>query len=161
MVVVDATQLLRNLYLVLQILELGLPTLIALNMSDTLADRGIEIDTAALAECLGAPVVQTSARTGEGLDDLRDALSRTLEGDVARASTPWFEDDPAGDDVAAVCEAVPAEWAQAHGQREALARWALLSVAADDELEDVPTELRAKVEDSARLCPRQAIQIEG
>ena len=72
--VVDATNLERNLYLVTQVLDLGLPTVVALNMTDALADAGTEVDTAALAERLGVPVVETAARSGRGVDALRAAV---------------------------------------------------------------------------------------
>ena len=72
--VVDATNLERNLYLVTQVLDLGLPTVVALNMTDGLDEAGIEVDTAALAERLGVPVVETAARSGRGVDALREAV---------------------------------------------------------------------------------------
>jgi len=73
-VVADATNLERNLYLVTQVLDLGRPTLVALNMSDAAHDAGITVDVPALAERLGVPVVPTSARRGEGIDALREAI---------------------------------------------------------------------------------------
>ena len=72
--VVDATNLERNLYLVTQVLDLGLPTVVALNMTDGLDEAGIEIDVAGLEGRLGVPVVETAARSGRGLDALRDAV---------------------------------------------------------------------------------------
>ena len=72
--VVDATNLERNLYLVTQVLDLGLPTVVALNMTDALEEAGTEVDVAALAERLGVPVVETAARSGRGIEALRDAV---------------------------------------------------------------------------------------
>ncbi|MFN8447081.1 MAG: ferrous iron transport protein B [Anaerolineae bacterium] len=73
--VVDASNLERNLYLVCQILELGKPVMIALNMSDTARSRGLKIDTAKLSQQLGgAIVVETVGSRGVGLDTLRKAL---------------------------------------------------------------------------------------
>lgn len=72
--VVDATNLERNLLLTLQILELGKPTIIALNMWDDAKHRGITIDTQALEEMLGVPVVPTVAVTGEGIKELVSRL---------------------------------------------------------------------------------------
>ena len=72
--VVDATNLERNLYLVTQVLDLGLPTVVALNMSDAAAEAGIEIDVEELSRRLGVPVVATSGRSGEGIDALRAAV---------------------------------------------------------------------------------------
>ncbi len=72
--VLDATNLRRNLFLVTQLAELGLPLVIALNMTDLAASRGIEIDTAALGRRLGATIVPVSAARGAGVPALRDAL---------------------------------------------------------------------------------------
>jgi len=91
-VVVDASNLERNLYLVTQVLETGLPVLVALNMSDAARARGIEVDHAALARELGVEVVPTVARSGEGLDELREALLRVAEAGPARPGFGWPED---------------------------------------------------------------------
>ena len=72
--VVDATNLERNLYLVTQVLDLGLRTVVALNMTDALDEAGIEVDVAGLARRLGVPVVETAARSGRGIDALREAV---------------------------------------------------------------------------------------
>ncbi|MBK8987562.1 MAG: 50S ribosome-binding GTPase [Chloroflexi bacterium] len=77
--VVDATNLERNLYLTVQILELGAPVIIVLNMTDRAAERGIVIDTARLSRELGAPVMRASASQGEGLDELRALIARAAE----------------------------------------------------------------------------------
>jgi ferrous iron transport protein B len=68
-IVVDAAHLERNLYLVVQLLELELNTILALNMSDVADSRGLTIDAGALSEELGGiPVVRVIATKGEGLD---------------------------------------------------------------------------------------------
>lgn len=77
--VVDATNLRRNLFLVTQLAELGLPMVIGLNMTDLAATKGIEIDTAVLGAALGAQVVALSAARGTGLDELRAALARAID----------------------------------------------------------------------------------
>jgi ferrous iron transport protein B len=68
--VLDATNLARNLYLGLQILDLGLPLVVALNVVDQAKARGIHVDSERLAEILGGPVVPTIATRGTGLDSL-------------------------------------------------------------------------------------------
>jgi ferrous iron transport protein B len=69
--VVDATNLERNLYLVVQILELGVPVIVALNMFDQAQALGIDIDRATLSRLLGgAPVVPTTASRGKGIEEL-------------------------------------------------------------------------------------------
>lgn len=74
-VVLDATNLERNLYLAAQVAELGRPLVVALNMSDVAARDGFVIDDDVLSQALAAPVVRTVARTGEGLDALRAVLA--------------------------------------------------------------------------------------
>ena len=69
--VVDATNLRRHLRLVLAVLRQGLPCVVALNMSDVAAQRGIQVDAAALSEMLGVPVVKTIAVKSSGDNDLR------------------------------------------------------------------------------------------
>ncbi|WP_395736147.1 ferrous iron transport protein B [Prosthecobacter sp.] len=74
--VVDSANLERNLYMVSQVLELGLPTILVLNMIDVAVQREWRIDAAKLSELLGVVVVQTQAITGQGLIELKLALSR-------------------------------------------------------------------------------------
>ncbi len=68
--VVDATNLERNLYLSSQLMETGLPMVVALNMCDLLEQRGMKIDTAALSRQLGCPVVEVSALQQTGIAEL-------------------------------------------------------------------------------------------
>ncbi len=68
--ILDASNLERNLYLTVQLLELGIPLVIALNMMDAAAGRGIEIDVPELSKRLGIPVIPTVARTGRGKQEL-------------------------------------------------------------------------------------------
>ena len=72
--VVDSTNLERNLYLTSQILETGLPVVIALNMIDLLEERGESIDTDALSRQLGCPVVKVSAITHVGIPQLIECM---------------------------------------------------------------------------------------
>jgi ferrous iron transport protein B len=74
--VVDAANLERNLYLVHQILDLGRPVIVALNMMDMAADAGLKLDPAALERTLGVPVIPCEAVHGRGLVELRLAMSR-------------------------------------------------------------------------------------
>lgn len=74
--IADATNLERNLYLVLQYLDLGLPMIVAVNLIDEAARAGIAIDTARLARELRVPVVPTVATRGEGIDALIAAVAQ-------------------------------------------------------------------------------------
>jgi ferrous iron transport protein B len=73
--IVDASNLERNLYLTVQLLELGLPVVVALNMVDVAGARGITIDAAQLAQRLGIAVVSTVARSGKGKEGLLEATA--------------------------------------------------------------------------------------
>lgn len=77
--VADASSLERNLYLTLQILELGKPVVLALNMMDIVEKRGMEIDLHRLPEMLGIPVIPVSARKRTGLDSLLHAAAHHKE----------------------------------------------------------------------------------
>lgn len=68
--VIDATNLERNLYLTLQVIETGVPVVVALNMADLVEKNGDKIDTEALSKSLGCPVVMISALKNRGLDNL-------------------------------------------------------------------------------------------
>ena len=72
--VIDASNLERNLYFTLQLLEMGLPLVVACNMMDVARDRGIHIDTSALSIALGCPVVPVVAVENQGLGNLGAAI---------------------------------------------------------------------------------------
>tara|TARA_A100001037_G_C15144683_1_gene635685 strand:- start:1583 stop:3673 length:2091 start_codon:yes stop_codon:yes gene_type:complete len=74
--VLDASNLERNLYLATQILQLGLPTILALNMVDVAEEKGIKIDVAALEERLGCPVIPMQASIKQGLVQLKFAMDK-------------------------------------------------------------------------------------
>lgn len=75
--VVDASNLERNLYLVSQVIDLGLPLIVALNMTDAAKEAGLEIDIARLSKRLGAPVVPMVASRNEGVGRLKYLLRQT------------------------------------------------------------------------------------
>ena len=77
--VVDATNLDRHLYLALQVIELGRPIILALNMMDAADAQGLRIDAAVLERQLGVPVIGISAAKGTGLNVLRDLMNRDIE----------------------------------------------------------------------------------
>jgi ferrous iron transport protein B len=137
--VVDAGQLVRNLYLVLQLCELEVPVVVALNMVDELAKPP---DTALVERLFGLPCVAISARNRQGLDELRTAVGRALdERPVGGAAVAY----PAAllADAERVAAALPAAWRGSPTRERALALWALSSLDIDDELRDVHPDLRA------------------
>src|ERR1700733_7512986 len=77
--IVDASNLERNLFLVSQVLDVGLPAVLILNMSDIARQRGTTIDVSALSKRLGIPVVVTEAHRRIGTDDLQRTLVETAE----------------------------------------------------------------------------------
>lgn len=93
--VVDASNLERNLYLTVQILELGLPVIVALNMSDQATTRGLHIDTALLSDQLAAPVVATVGSRGLGVDALKHEILAMAK-DPSAAEICLCEPGPAG-----------------------------------------------------------------
>lgn len=78
LLVLDATNLQRNLFLASEILDLNLPTVVALNMMDSANSAGMTIDVAGLAKKLQCPVIPISARKGTGLEELRKTLGDAL-----------------------------------------------------------------------------------
>ena len=80
-VVVDGSNLKRNLFLVTQLLEIELPVVVALNMSDRLGAAGIELDPEALSDALGAPVVPIAAAKNQGLNPLKSAIGSAVDAD--------------------------------------------------------------------------------
>jgi len=81
--VLDSANLERNLYLAVQVLELGVPVVAALNMSDVADSRGIKIDTAQLSLALKSPVVRTVARENQGLKELAQTIIKTAKEKIA------------------------------------------------------------------------------
>ena len=93
-VVVDASNLQRNLYYASQVIELGYPTLIALNMIDVAEENGHQIDATMLAGELGVPVLPLVASTSQGLAELRQAILTSLQA-PPRAKPRQFSELPA------------------------------------------------------------------
>lgn len=88
LVVVDASNLARNLYLVGELLAFGLPTVVALNMVDLAQQRGLSLDPKELESRLGCPVVPIVARRGQGVPELLGRLAAALAGPSRGAGTP-------------------------------------------------------------------------
>jgi len=87
--VVDATNLSRNLFLVSQAADLGLPLVIALNFSDSAARQGVRIDIAALSSRLGVPVIPTTATSGDGVPELQHALEQAVGNGPRMRPSVW------------------------------------------------------------------------
>ncbi|MCF8143045.1 MAG: ferrous iron transport protein B [Deltaproteobacteria bacterium] len=80
--VVDASNLKRHLYLTFQLLEMQVPVVLNLNMMDVAGRRGLAINTQELGRLLGVEVVPTSMKTGQGKEDLKEAIARVADSDI-------------------------------------------------------------------------------
>ncbi|MBN1881639.1 MAG: ferrous iron transport protein B [Deltaproteobacteria bacterium] len=77
--IIDSSNLERNLYLTIQLMELGVPLVLAFNMSDQAGARGFAIDTEKLSTFLGAPIVSTVGHKGRGMKELLEAIVATAD----------------------------------------------------------------------------------
>ncbi len=140
-VVLDAGQLARNLYLLLQLCELSVPLVVALNLIDEVRDN--PPDVAALSTWLGVPCVATDARRGVGLSELEAAIQATLE-QPNRPNLRVKYPDRLLADVDRVADVLP-DWLSGSVERKrALALWALSSIDEEDELTGIPEGLRVR-----------------
>lgn len=89
--IMDASNLQRNLYLLSQVLELGLPTVVALNMMDVAQGQGIRIDVRQLQHHLGVPVVPMQAHRGIGVAEFKEALAQAVQTGPPTLTSPLPE----------------------------------------------------------------------
>ncbi len=92
-VVTDATCLERNLNLALQIMEVTDKVIVCVNLMDEAQKKGLSIDLKKLSNLLGLPVVGTSARSGQGLDDLKDMIEKVVKGEIIPRPRQIIYDD--------------------------------------------------------------------
>ncbi|MBR5579801.1 MAG: ferrous iron transport protein B [Treponema sp.] len=97
--IIDSTCIERNLYLSLQIMETGVPTVLALNMMDEVEKRGIKIDAEGLSKTLGVTVVPIIARSGKGIEELMAAVANTIETGKKPAELELYKKIAAADSV--------------------------------------------------------------
>lgn len=147
-VVTDATNLERNLYLVVQILEMTSDMIVVLNMQDIVQAQGLDIDVPHLEQRLGVPVVPMAARQGEGIPALKAAIAQSVRSLPAHAQNHGFIQIDYGADM----EAAIAELQAAIRGYEALdqaypRRWLALKLLAGDE------KYRAIVADTPGAAP--------
>jgi ferrous iron transport protein B len=128
--VVDAANLERNLYLTVQLLEMGVPLVLGLNMMDVARRRGLQIDTALLASELGCPVVPVVAVSGEGTAELRARMVAVASGSE-RGGFSLAHDE-------LVEQAVLAIGATLHTAREVNRRWLALKLLEGDDRDVAP-----------------------
>ena len=90
-VIADASSLRRSLYLVTQVMEVGLPAIVALNMMDVARRGGVEIDHEALSRELGVPIIPTIANRRETTTALRRAIEEHLDSPTSQPAWEWAE----------------------------------------------------------------------
>ncbi|MFJ9448075.1 ferrous iron transport protein B [Kitasatospora sp. NPDC101235] len=146
-VTVDAANLARNLYFLSQVLDTGIPVVVALTMVDVARSRGLEVRPESLADALGTPVVPVVPHQGHGLDDLARAVCAML----ADPHPPRPAD--LGGAVEDETVALAASVAAGAGERYA-PRWLALALLCDEPVPAVPEELRAQAREAGhRLLP--------
>ena len=124
--VLDAANLERNLYLTVQLLEMGVPLVVALNMMDVAAKRGIEIDTVQLAERLGCPVVPVVAVSKQGITELNARALAVADGHE-RGGFALAHDEVVDQAVSELAKGFHA------GGADGNARWLALKLLEDDD----------------------------
>ena len=148
--VLDATNLERNLYLALQVIETGLPVVVALNMADLVEKSGDKIDVPALEKSLGCPVVMISALKNKGVEELIAAAKRTATAQRADARLAF---DRAIEDVLGAVEAeLPASVADDARRYYAVKLFERDAEAAGDLA--LSAEATARVESLVAACER-------
>ena len=165
-VVVDASVLDRGLYLVLQIVETGVPVVVALNMLDEASAAGADFDTSRLGDWFGATVVPTVASKGKGLDLLRDAIAATTRleprGDVVWTGfPPHIERDVATVEQAATDNGL----GDTPAGNRSWSVWALLSLGGSDRdgagfpraVREAVETVRARASDQQRHIDQEII----
>ena len=141
---VDATQLVRNLYLTLQVQELGQRVVVALTMVDEAGRAGEGPDAEALADALGCVVVPINAQTGEGIPALKRAVSEALTADAAPVWR-WSPSPALAARIAETLSHLPPGWPAS----DAMALWALSSLEPGSTLRGVTPALAS----AAQLDP--------
>jgi len=137
LVVADATNLARNLFLATQALEVGLPVVVALSLADVADRRGVRIDVPELSRRLGCPVVRFAAPTGEGVGRIRDLVLSAAEGPPPRPLE--LRRDPATDGRPAAASDAIARYAAIERLLEGVTGSVRLPAIAEDRIDAVLT----------------------
>ncbi len=160
--VVDAASLERNLYLVRELLELGLPTVIALNMMDVAQAAGLSVDVERLESVLAVPVVPLVARQGKGISELIEAVERVAEAGASPAvAHPPLEPDTEGL-LDALDQTLPAALSLPYPRD-----WLLVKLLEGDRAlaeavkAETSADVRLRIEDVLRHRDGAAIEIAG
>ena len=115
--ILDATNIERNLYLSLQLMELRVPMVLALNMMDEVRQNGGSIDVKKMSDALGVPVVPISAAKGEGIGELIDQAIKTARGRILPRVQDFCPEGPVHRCIHSVCHII-----EDHAQRVGISR---------------------------------------
>lgn len=99
MIVLDATKTDRGLYVALEVMERGMPCIVAVNMMDSAHEKKITVDIPGLQRILGVPVVSTTAISGEGVRDLAEMLRKAQVADIGAIAQRLQGEKPEGEPV--------------------------------------------------------------
>ena len=151
--IVDATNIERNLYLTLQMIEMQVPMVLALNMMDEVRANGGTVDTVKLSELLGIPVVPISAAKGEGIADLTELACRTASAGRKPEIYDFCPPGPVHRCIHAVTHVV-----EDHAERARMsARWAAMNVIEGND--DIVARLELD-ENELELCEHSIVEME-
>ncbi|MFF3976082.1 ferrous iron transport protein B [Streptomyces sp. NPDC001828] len=146
-VTLDAANLARNLYLLAQVKDTGIPLVVALTMTDTAAARGIEVDPGALSEAVEAPVVPVLPRERKGLHALAAAVREAVS--EPRPCAPADLGPAVEDAVRSLADRIDAE--EPHLAASRPTRWTAISLLSGDGPPGAPAGLREAAAARARL----------
>lgn len=143
--VLDATRMERNLYLLIQLVEYGIPTVVVLNMIDEAMDQGISIDQKRLAERFGLPVIETAASLGRNIDQIvPTAMHEAAVSDLAVPYNPEIE-------------AAVRSLEKLYGASRLSALQALQGIGSDADLLEGARAIAAEIESRNHMAPDQII----
>lgn len=128
--VVDASNLERNLYLTLQLAEMGVPMVVALNMYDIARQRGIVIDVAALSTLLGVPVITTIGHRNEGTEELVHALLAVAQAKQRNSACRVMYSPVTEEEIARLVIAIQSDTGVGHRHDD---RWLAIKLLEQDE----------------------------
>ncbi len=168
--IVDASNLKRHLYLTCQLLEMGIPVVLALNMIDVARDRGVEVNADRLSELMGIPVVPVIARTGEGKQDLvRQILETAKNGNKWQSRSISYGDDIDNallimtekiEAVGFMTGAYPPRWVAlkyVENDRQIVEQGREIDTSLSDELEKMAAKLSRHLRETEDVCPEAII----
>jgi len=165
-VVLDASNVRRNLYFATQLRDMGVRLVVALNMMDIARERGFHIDAQKLSAAIGCPVIPIVARSGEGIDELLAQIAVERKTDGPAAQMPRFIDalpEPLEGTVKELAEGLAQSGLSSEENSRAEALWLLISTLDGDEairVSPTQTALAKRVLDKHRLSTTQIRAIE-